>query len=68
MKYGSFEVRAGDRVTIRRPDGRIAAGNVNPLLIFPTHCVLNLGNNGTIADASNIVGVRRARAKPDLSE
>lgn len=61
MRYGPFDVNPGDRVTIRLPNGRIAAGNVIPLLLFREHCVLKLGNNGTIADARNIIGVKRQR-------
>ena len=57
-KIGPYTVHSYDRVTYRRPDGRIAAGTVNPLLVFPSHVVLNIGNNGIVIDEHNIVGVR----------
>jgi hypothetical protein len=66
-------LRANDRVTIRRrqpcwPEGEYqeSTGKVNPLLMFPTHVIINTGGKyGTpaIADNGNIVrcsGCKRA--------
>ena len=57
-----LNVKHGDRVTIRDRFGKQRTGTVNGLLIFPTHCVLNLGGRyGTpaVATSSNIVRVRK---------
>lgn len=58
----ALNVKHGDRVTIRDRFGKQRTGTVNGLLIFPSHCVLNMGGRyGTpaVADASNIVRVRK---------
>jgi hypothetical protein len=60
MKYGNFTVLAGDRVTIRDRFGALRTGIAQPLLLSPTHCVLNMGGRyGTplVANADNIVRV-----------
>ena len=56
-------LKHGDRVTIVDRFGKHRTGTVNGLLIFPTHCVLNMGGRyGTpaVASSSNIVRVRKA--------
>lgn len=37
------KVRHGARVKFRDARGEVRTGTVNGLLIFPTHCVLNMG-------------------------
>ncbi len=64
FKYGIFNVSVGDLVTIRTPQGQTVSGRPNALLMFPTHCVLNLGGRyGTpgVANADNIVAVSPKR-------
>jgi hypothetical protein len=64
MKYGKFTVYRNDRVTISTPHGQVT-GRANGLLFFPDHCVIDIGGrHGTpaVADASNIIAVRRAAA------
>lgn len=53
-------IRGNDRVTIRTtygipPTTCERTGRVNRLLIFPTHVVLNIGNNGEVANNDNII-------------
>jgi len=63
MKDHIGHIRANDRVTILAPNGiglngreyKERTGRVNPLLIFPTHVVLNIGTFGMVADNRNIV-------------
>lgn len=65
-KYGIFEVSAGDLVTIRTPQGQTVSGRTNPLLMFDTHCVINLGGRygrPGIASADNIVAVSPRRPR-----
>jgi hypothetical protein len=63
MRLGRWEVEAGDIVTIKTPTGW-RTGRVSPLLMFPSHVVLNCGGpHGTpaVADEWNIVEVRMPR-------
>ncbi len=66
----SHQVRHGDRVTIRTPQGQEATGRVNGLLITRgSHCVLNMGGKHgrpAIASDENIVSIngRRVYATP----
>lgn len=47
MRVGSkelhWEVQHGDIVTFAQRDGEVRRGRANGLLIFPTHCVLDMG-------------------------
>ena len=60
MKVGLWEIRHGDRVTIRNHFGVCRTGRAVGLLLFPTHATINMGGkHGTpaVADPSNIVMV-----------
>jgi hypothetical protein len=43
MRIGAFEIRHGDRVAFVDRDGKRRTGRANGLLLFPTHCVLDMG-------------------------
>lgn len=60
----SHRVRSGDRVTIRTAHGQEMTGRVQGLLIFRTHCVLNMGGphgRPAIASDANIVKINGKR-------
>jgi hypothetical protein len=53
----SFQnIRPGDRIrfSVR---GQTVTAMVNPLLIFPTHVVVNHGNNGTVVSDTNFLHI-----------
>lgn len=62
-KDSFHDINPGDRVTFRLRDGRIAAANVNPLLIFDTHVVVNRGTCGTVVDPVNYIGHKTPKSK-----
>lgn len=50
-------IRKGDRVYFRLPDGRVTWSKPNSLLIFDDHVVVMRGHCGTVVDAGNFVRV-----------
>jgi len=60
MKIGPWEIRHGDRVTIRDRFGAERTGRAVGLLLWPTHATINMGGKyGTpaVASPANIVKV-----------
>jgi hypothetical protein len=56
MKMDTFKgIRAGDTVWYKDRDGKTKKAKVNRLLIFNTHVVLNVGNNGLYVNEENYV-------------
>jgi hypothetical protein len=71
MKIGAFEVSHGDRVAFVDARGQERTGKANGLLLFPTHCVVDMGGqHGTpyVVQADRILSVlaRRNRGQMDL--
>lgn len=67
MKIGTWEIRHGDRVTIRDRFGALRTGRAIGLLLFPTHATINMGGKyGTpaVADPDNIVKVNGKGVEP----
>jgi hypothetical protein len=63
MIIGVWTIRPGDSVTIVDRFGQRRTGRASPLLLFPTHAVLNMGGPyGTpaVATPDNIVAVRQS--------
>lgn len=57
-------IKPGDRVTIRTPQGQEVTGKAQALLIFPTHAVLNMGGKygrPAVATERNLVRVKPAK-------
>lgn len=54
----SFQnISKGNTVVFVDRFGSERRAKVNPLLIFPTHVVVNYGTNGTVVNESNFVRV-----------
>jgi len=71
MKIGAFEVSHGELVTFIHPQRGVIARPANGLLLFPTHCVVDMGGqHGTpyVVQADRILSVRarRDRGQMDL--
>jgi hypothetical protein len=56
-----MNIKRGDTVVFYKFDingkSTIHKARVNPLLIFPTHVVVNHGNNGTVITETNFCGI-----------
>jgi hypothetical protein len=51
-------LRGGERITVLTAHGQQVTGRVNPLLIFPTHCVIDIGRGRpVVVTAQNITRI-----------